>query len=155
MLPAEPTMNFLHLTAIISLSLLIASCSSNRMLQLGETTQGTLQPCPTSPNCVSSSSTGTNYITPLANTKVKTPLLMLSRCLKQMSNVNIVKFNNAYLHAEFESAVFGFIDDVEFLRQGNLIHMRSASRVGYSDFGVNRDRLEWIKQHFLEDCSNQ
>ncbi|WP_353348060.1 DUF1499 domain-containing protein [Oceaniserpentilla sp. 4NH20-0058] len=146
-------MNIMYLASILSLSLLITSCSSAPPLQLGETLQGTLQPCPASPNCVSSSSLGMNYIPPISDAGANNSLLKLSLCLKQMENVKIIESNNMYLHAEFKSTVFGFIDDVELLRQGNLIHVRSASRVGYSDFGVNRDRMIWLKRHFIEGCS--
>ena len=56
-----------------------------------------------------------------------------------------------FLHVEFRSAVFGFVDDVEFLfDDGNkVIHVRSASRVGYYDFGVNRRRVEELRKRFM------
>ena len=56
----------------------------------------------------------------------------------------------AYLHVEFTSAIFRFVDDVEFLFDAGsgTIHMRSASRAGYSDFGVNRRRMEAIRSQF-------
>ena len=59
----------------------------------------------------------------------------------------IVTVEDNYLHVEFESAFFRFVDDVEFLidPEGQLIHFRSASRVGYSDLGVNRRRMEQIR----------
>ncbi len=56
----------------------------------------------------------------------------------------------AYWHVEFRSRVFRFVDDVEFLfgPAGRQIHVRSASRVGYSDFGANRRRIEEIRALF-------
>jgi len=55
-----------------------------------------------------------------------------------------------YWHIEFRSRVFGFVDDVEFLfdATARLIHVRSASRVGHSDLGVNRARVEKIRVRF-------
>ena len=52
-----------------------------------------------------------------------------------------------YLHAEFKSAVFRFVDDVEFFADegAGVIQVRSAARVGNSDLGVNRKRLETIR----------
>jgi uncharacterized protein (DUF1499 family) len=52
-----------------------------------------------------------------------------------------------YLHAECRSAVFGFVDDLELhlRRQSNSIAVRSASRLGYRDFGVNRKRVERLR----------
>ena len=56
------------------------------------------------------------------------------------------------MHAEFTSAVFGFVDDVEFqFDPSGFIQIRSASRTGYYDFGVNRERVETIRQRFIAD----
>jgi uncharacterized protein (DUF1499 family) len=55
-----------------------------------------------------------------------------------------------YIHAEFTSAVFSFVDDVEFHidEENSIIHFRSASRAGYSDLGVNRKRMNAIRSKF-------
>jgi uncharacterized protein (DUF1499 family) len=55
-----------------------------------------------------------------------------------------------YLHAEMRSLLFRFVDDIEFflVADKGLIHVRSASRAGYSDFGVNRKRVERIRTAF-------
>lgn len=55
--------------------------------------------------------------------------------------------SDAYLHAECRSALFGFVDDLELqLRTGDrLVAVRSASRLGYYDFGVNRRRIEHLR----------
>jgi len=54
-----------------------------------------------------------------------------------------------YLHIEFSSSLLGFVDDVEFLAaaEDQVIHVRSASRLGVRDFGVNRKRIEAIRTH--------
>lgn len=55
---------------------------------------------------------------------------------------------DVYVHATFKSKVFGFVDDVEFIFNDaqKLIHVRSAARTGYYDFGVNRRRVEWLRK---------
>ena len=56
-----------------------------------------------------------------------------------------------YLHAEFTSRIFRFVDDVEFLLEDGIIHVRSASRVGRWDLGANRARIEDIRGRFSHD----
>jgi uncharacterized protein (DUF1499 family) len=70
--------------------------------------------------------------------------------LGSMKRVEIVTREEGYLHAEFTSAVFRFVDDVEFSidDRNNVIHVRSASRLGFSDLGVNRRRVEDIRKRF-------
>ena len=56
-----------------------------------------------------------------------------------------------FLHIEFTSKIFRFIDDVEFyFDEPRVIHFRSASRIGHSDMGVNRDRMEEIERLFIQ-----
>jgi uncharacterized protein (DUF1499 family) len=59
---------------------------------------------------------------------------------------------DGYLHVEFTSATMGFVDDVEFVLDApaRTIHVRSSSRLGYRDFGVNRERVEKIRSAFAE-----
>jgi len=66
--------------------------------------------------------------------------------------VTIVEERPAYLHAEVRSLVFRFVDDIEFALSADqqLIQVRSAARTGYSDFGVNRRRIERIRRMFQE-----
>ena len=64
-----------------------------------------------------------------------------------MPRTSIVEERADYLYAEFASRLLGFVDDVEFYFPPNerIIHVRSASRLGHSDFGVNRKRIEDIR----------
>lgn len=70
-----------------------------------------------------------------------------------MKGCTITKDEPGHIHAEFRSALFGFVDDVTFIFDDNarLIHFRSASRTGYYDFGVNRKRMEEISKMYLKD----
>lgn len=74
----------------------------------------------------------------------------LKALVAEMPRSRIVTMEDDYLHVEFRSAVFRFVDDVEFLvdPHDKLIHFRSASRAGYSDFGVNRRRMQQIREAF-------
>ncbi len=67
-----------------------------------------------------------------------------------MAGSRIVVSTDRYLHAEFRSQLFGFIDDLEILvdEEQNSIAVRSASRVGYSDLGANRHRVQEIRRRY-------
>jgi len=73
----------------------------------------------------------------------------LLEVLNGMARVRLVQSTEDYLHTEVRSAVFGFVDDVEFyFNPPGMIQVRSASRTGYYDFGVNRERVETIRARF-------
>ncbi|WP_432467545.1 DUF1499 domain-containing protein [Agarivorans sp. Z349TD_8] len=138
-----------------SLWLLTACSGSAPMLGVH---QQLLQACPDSPNCViSQAANDGNYIQPLVyqGTMLQAQQRLL-QILKAEKRSHIVTQQTNYLRVEFHSALFGFVDDLEFylLAQQNeqiLIHVRSAARLGYYDFGVNRQRIE----HIRRELSNQ
>jgi uncharacterized protein (DUF1499 family) len=74
----------------------------------------------------------------------------LEAAIQSMPRSRIVTSNTGYVHAEFSSLLFGFVDDVEVAidEAEQLIHFRSASRAGRSDLGVNRKRMEQVRQGF-------
>lgn len=84
-------------------------------------------------------------------------LARLKQALLNEPRTTIVREEAGYLHAEVRSFLFRFVDDVEFLldEDNRLIHVRSASRTGYSDLGVNRRRVERIRAHFVELSDSQ
>ncbi len=110
--------------------------------------------CPSSPNCVSSQAVDPEHaIAPIAYAESRSEALArLKRVLASMKRTAIVSERADYLHAEAKSLIFRFVDDVEFYLPDNqkVIHVRSASRVGYSDLGVNRKRVEEIRKRFNE-----
>ena len=67
-----------------------------------------------------------------------------------MKRLKLVTQQERYIHAEFTSALFRFVDDTEFYIDDDrkIVHVRSAARLGYSDFGVNRKRIETIRKLF-------
>ncbi|ALF55803.1 hypothetical protein ACX27_27825 [Nostoc piscinale CENA21] len=110
---------------------------------------GRLAACPNSPNCVSSQSTDAiHQIAPLTfNTSPEQAIANLKSVIQSLPRTTIITETQDYLYAEFKSALMGFVDDVEFYldREANIFHVRSASRLGQSDLGVNRKRIETIR----------
>lgn len=113
-----------------------------------------LKPCPDSPNCVSSFETDpSHYVEPLRyNGAIADARQKLLSILNSTKRVKVVISEENYIHAEFTSLIFRFVDDVEFYLDENepVIHVRSASRVGYSDLGANRKRMEAIRRQFIQ-----
>lgn len=111
---------------------------------------GRLQPCPRSPNCVSSQARDPGQrVDPLAVPgDPERALDRLRAVVESLPRTRVVSERDGYLHAEFRSRLFGFVDDVEFLHdpEAGAVHVRSASRVGYSDLGANRRRVEQIRR---------
>ena len=112
---------------------------------------GRLAACPGTPNCVSSQGSGRSFVAPLAfDDAPSSAFIRLQRILASFPRTRIVESTENYLHAEVRSRIFGFVDDVELYidASAHCVHVRSASRVGYSDFGVNRARVEAIRVKF-------
>ncbi|MEG4116152.1 DUF1499 domain-containing protein [Microcoleus sp. N9_B4] len=113
---------------------------------------GKLAACPSSPNCVSSFSEDAEHkIEPLAYTSSQSEAMAkLKGAIDSYGKTKIITATDNYLYAEFTSALMGFVDDVEFLVDdgAKVIHVRSASRLGQSDLGVNRSRIEAIRNQF-------
>lgn len=106
---------------------------------------GRLPPCPASPNCVNSQEGG---LQPLEFTgSVADAMATLRMVVTSMPRTTIVEEAEDYLHVTYRTALFRFVDDVQFLvdADAGLIHVRSASRLGVSDLGTNRRRVEEIR----------
>ena len=133
------------LSSILSLGILVAGCTGTRPMNLG-VHDGRLAPCPASPNCVSSQSTDKDHAIepfPFSGTPAEA-MADLKKVLSGLPRTKIATETETYLHAEFTSRLFRFVDDVEFWIDGSTrtVHLRSASRLGSSDLGVNRKRIE-------------
>ena len=135
-------------TIALSCSLVLIGCTGTRPANLGAR-DGKLPPCPASPNCVSSQSTDREHaVEPLRYSGTASEAMAaLDTIISGMKRARVVTRTGSYLHAEFTSALFRFVDDLEFLldERAAVIHVRSASRVGHSDLGVNRKRVEDIR----------
>lgn len=135
----------------ITLLLICLTGCSGAMPKLG-IHNGQLMPCPRTPNCVNSQAADDkHYIQPIryqgTQKEAQSDLLKILGSCKR-TNVIVTEAN--YIRAEFTSLVFRFVDDVEFYFPSTdagetVINVRSASRIGYSDFAVNRKRIEKIR----------
>jgi len=130
------------------LAAIMSGCSGVPPANLGAK-EGRLAPCPPSPNCVSSQDADSSHAAAPLTYSISLPRAVadLKKVILGMKRARIVTQSGSYLHAEFTSALWRFVDDVEFLfdDQAKVIHIRSASRLGHSDFGVNRKRVEEIR----------
>jgi len=144
--------------AVFLFIMMMLGCSAYRPLNPG-ITDGKLSPCPDSPNCVSSQSSDKgHFIEPVRYEGTEQKAMeRLIDVIQGMKRCRIIKMEDHYIHAEFTSAVFRFMDDVEFYFDSGakIIHMRSASRIGYSDFGVNRQRMEEVRLLFNNRVSSR
>jgi uncharacterized protein (DUF1499 family) len=115
--------------------------------------EGKLAPCPKSPNCVVSQGQedAEHAIAPLQYSSDRaTAMAKLLEVIQAMPRTEIIQQTEDYLYAESTSEWMGFVDDVEFYLPDapGVIHVRSASRLGESDLGVNRQRIEAIRSQF-------
>ena len=158
----------LRLVLILSIALvLVAICGTGAMLAFSGgmmfagkrptnigVQSGQLVPCPGTPNCVNSQSQDAQHtIEPLTfNSTSAEALANLKKVIQNLERTKIITETENYLYAEFTSKLMGFVDDVEFLLDGSakVIHVRSASRLGESDLGVNRKRIETIRAKLNE-----
>ncbi|UZE94830.1 DUF1499 domain-containing protein [Alkalimarinus alittae] len=130
---------------------LLTACTGTRPVDIG-ILDNQLTPCPDSPNCVSSyedKKDETHYIDALVikGDNPQQAWSSLQSLIKQNSNAEIIKQDDHYIYAEYTSSIMRFVDDTEFLldKENNRVQLRSASRLGHKDFGVNRERLEAIR----------
>jgi uncharacterized protein (DUF1499 family) len=125
----------------------IFSFAGDRPTNLG-IHDGRLAPCPPSPNCVSSQASDPQHqIGPIADRADTAQVWAdLRTLIASLPNTQIVAETEDYLYAEFTSKLMGFVDDVEFYLTDGGIQVRSASRLGESDLGVNRQRIEMIRE---------
>lgn len=135
----------------IMLAGLLAACAGERPTNLG-VRNGVLAPCPDTPNCVSSLVDDESHrIEPLQfNDDPEVAFARLAQLLKGRKDTMIIEETDSYLRAELRTTLF--VDDAEFLldRERRVIELRSASRLGYSDMGKNRKRMEEIRRAFVE-----
>ncbi len=108
-----------------------------------------LAACPSSPNCVSSQAADAeHFIAPFKVVgNVEDAWAALKRALLSQSRTVITNETGDTLHAQATSLVFRFVDDIDAIldTDARIIHIRSASRVGYGDFGVNCKRVEMLR----------
>lgn len=145
-------MKIFFTTVLTIFFLSLTACSGTPPTNIG-ITNGALAPCPDSPNCVSSNANKVDkehYIKPLPPLWKELPTVLKNQ------NITIIKQEPYYIYATSTSFLFRFVDDVEFYYQPqkNTIAVRSASRLGHSDLGVNRKRIETIRNALTSQKTN-
>lgn len=117
--------------------------------------KGKFHPCPKTPNCVSTQASDDKHkIEPIYyKITLNDTLEKIISIIESIKRTKIITKTENYIHAEFRTGVFKFVDDVEFYfdDSSKIIHFRSASRVGHSDLGVNRKRMEKIRNLFMNN----
>jgi uncharacterized protein (DUF1499 family) len=131
-----------------ALALLVAGTvlRSWKRPQLG-VINGSLRPCPSS-NCVCSQCGGDRFVEPFdASSDPAQAFESFVRLIRERSDARVASIDGSYAHIEFTTPILRFVDDVELLLdpEAEVIHIRSASRVGKSDFGKNRSRVEELR----------
>src|SRR5262245_22268570 len=127
-----------------SILLLALGCASH---PASEGKAVSLAPCPDKPNCVSSLAPDDDHrVAPFAVSGAK-GWAAVRTAVAAMPRTTIVDERDGYLHAECRSRIFRFVDDLELQRNaaGDRLDERSASRLGYGDMGVNRARVESLR----------
>ena len=137
------------LSPVIALAVLSALATKPKNLGANN---GRLAPCPNSPNCVSTQNADSQHTMEaiVFDGPPEDAMRKLKAVLAVIPRMKVVTETEYYLHVEATSVIFRFRDDVEFVidRQAKVIHFRSASRVGRSDLGANRVRMEKIRKAF-------
>lgn len=142
----------LALVAALLIGGLMVRAGLSKPPQLG-VADGKLTPCPASPNCVSTQATRDEQRAAAIpwDGDAAAAIQRLKTIVERHPRTRIVEASDNYLRAEFRSLIFRFVDDVEFYVDlpARQIHFRSASRTGYSDLGVNRQRMDRLRAEFL------
>lgn len=141
---------FIGLSIILIGALAALSLTSREPGALGMR-DGRLRPCPDTPNCVVSEGERPS-IAPLTFTGDAADSWQAARSAVEALGGTVRTDDGGYLWATFTSRIFRFVDDLELRldADGGAIHMRSASRVGHSDLGVNSKRVEALRAGFRE-----
>lgn len=142
---------FITVVSLIMVAYIVMAVMSQKVPEDLGLVDGKLRPCPDSSNCVCSEAHTQNdaghAVAPLSN---KTNAWDTLGKVIQRQGGKIISHQNRYIYATFTTLIFHYVDDVEFRldSEENVIHMRSASRIGRSDFGVNRKRMEALSKFY-------
>jgi uncharacterized protein (DUF1499 family) len=137
---------------IVFLSASLIGCAGQIPSDLGMMNGAELRPCPDKPNCVQTYNPldTSHFQLPLKSKENDTQTkLAITAAINETGGTIISEAaaepSGYYLHAEYESSWLKFVDDIEVVIKDKLIHIRSASRLGYSDLGVNAERFDELK----------
>ena len=139
-------------TGCLSIFMVILSRFVKHPANLG-VNNGKLAPCPNMPNCVSTQSKDARHqIDPITyQTSPTRAQTILVDVINVMERTEIIVNEPGYLYVEFRTKGMGYVDDVEFAfnSEEHVIHFRSSASVPYTDWGMNRKRMEVIRKAFM------
>ncbi|WP_434527694.1 DUF1499 domain-containing protein [Vibrio sp. K4] len=128
--------------ALLSITLLGLTACSQGVTTMTDRSQF---PCGDKPNCVSTQDTREEYnLTPFTLTE-STNIDAIEQVALELPGAKTAVKEGNYLRIECTSKIMRFVDDLELKIEGDQLIVRSESRVGYSDFGVNRKRAEQLR----------
>ena len=152
--PSSQSHLFITILILGLIAVTAAGCTGERPSLGLNSGGGTLLPCPETPNCVSNDSTDEEHgidpfvlaVPPDAAWKA------VHEVLASMPRMVIIEDSGSYLHAEQTSRLMRYVDDLELavVADQGIIAVRSASRLGKSDLGVNRERVEKLRAGLIE-----
>ncbi|MGV3001834.1 DUF1499 domain-containing protein [Vibrio sp. E150_018] len=106
--------------------------------------------CSSKPNCVSTQELRNDYkVTPFELISEETTIDEIEQVALTLKRTKTVNKTDECLHLESTSLIFRFVDDLHIVKQGTWLQVRSKSRVGYSDFGVNKSRVEALREKLI------
>jgi len=136
------------------LTIILWGCSGSPTERQNSESSGFLD-CPDTPNCVSSLAKNLKYrVEPFKlKNDPKTSWDIVKKTVELLPRTKVVSADNNDIHAECKSLIFRFVDDLtlHLTPSNGIIHIRSASRIGYSDLGVNRRRIENLRKKLQQN----
>ncbi|RLP52775.1 MAG: DUF1499 domain-containing protein [Ketobacter sp.] len=150
----QPTHRLAWLALLFTSTLAQIGCGSQPVA--GGIENNKLSACGDKPNCISSTNTDEDHLYPVLKYTgtAEAAKNKLVQTINNYPRTRIVSQDDQYIHVEFTTKLMRFVDDGEFLVGEDNVQVRSASRVGYSDMGKNRSRMDEIKAAF-EPCCDQ
>lgn len=138
----------------LTLAILLNGCSVMKPKQFTQPqSPNRLTACSSAPHCVSSQAdkSSSHYVAPFnysGSTQHAHEVLL--QVLRSSDNATVVSAEPRFVHATYHSSVFHFVDDVTFIIEPDrhIIDVKSSARIGFYDFGVNRRRVEHLRNRF-------
>lgn len=106
--------------------------------------KGNLLGCYDKPNCISTSDDREDFNMKTRKLSKEASIEKIKALLMDEFGAAVVKESDSYLHVTVKTLILRFTDDLEFLLKDGFLQFRSESRVGYSDLGKNRSRMNEI-----------
>ncbi|OCH13102.1 MULTISPECIES: DUF1499 domain-containing protein [unclassified Aliivibrio] len=130
----------------IFIVLALSACSQKADITMDKSTKL----CGNKPNCVSTLENRETFSIPSFTLTNTANTQNIAAAALQLKGAKVVFTDNDYVHIECTSLVFRFVDDLELRISGDTLIVRSESRTGHSDFGVNRKRVEQLREILLK-----